>query len=74
VETIWKVLRTLAVLSLLPLAIAVHVQTRAPTSKPKPFVARLPPISQLRPLEPPRRYTICGIAGACWEVGGRPIH
>jgi len=43
-----------------------HIEAGKPDSKP--YVERVP-ISPARPT--PKRYTICGIAGAknCWEVG-----
>jgi len=83
--TIWRWGWRLAVLSLWPLAFGTHIQTRTPVSKPvakvpnenlgatpsrKPFTERVP-ISQPPPTEP-RRYTICPIAGECWEAVGTP--
>ena len=63
---IWKLWGTL----FFPLAIATHFATRTPADKPvgKPFNGRVPSQSK----EPPKRYTICGIA-PCWEVVGTPI-
>jgi len=73
---IWKLCWRIAALSLMPLAIAVHVSTRTPADKPfrKLFTDRAP-TSQLRPPEPweAKSYTICGIAGAenCWVTPSR---
>jgi hypothetical protein len=72
VRLIWRWSWTVAVLALIPLAIATHIETRTPGIKPG--IERAP-ISPAPPREPPplRRYTVCGIAGSCWEVQGRSI-
>jgi hypothetical protein len=65
---LWRVCWTLAVLSLWPLALGAYVATRSPGSEAS--VQRAP-----IPQPPPKRYTICGIAGSenCWEVVRTPI-
>jgi len=52
-------------LGLLALAIIAHAAMHTPSIKP--YVERAP--------VPPKRYTVCGIAGAenCWEVVGVPM-
>lgn len=47
----------LAVASLVPLAIAAHLETCEP-----------PGIEQPAPIAPPRRFTVCAFAGPCGEV------
>ena len=82
---IWRMWWRIAVASLLPLAIATHVATRTPSSKPgikRAQISPAPPnksvsVSQppLWEREPPKRYTVCAIAGTenCWVVSA-PIH
>jgi hypothetical protein len=68
---IWK----LAVLSLWPLAIAAHVATRTPSSKPAAKVRGETPVnlpSVSAPIPPGRDYVICPVVGPCWK-DGKPI-
>src|SRR5262249_37433699 len=64
---IWKLWWTIAAPSLFPLAIATHVQTRAPTNKVSSKSAIAPEPIPPAPIPPHKDYVVCGFDGGCWQ-------
>ena len=62
--SIWRLCWTIAVLGLLPLAIATHVQTRTPGSTRD---------IERAPIAPARYPVICPYGPPCWQDGKRLI-